>query len=85
MKRADNLVYSEILAALARMAADSRCQCETPGCGHSGRCNAFLEGDGWRTRYRVAPADGGADAVDNCEVVCPACHDRSMGRAPTPD
>ncbi len=70
----DNLVFSGILAALAKLAANSRCQCEDLACGHSGRCNAPLEEPRLKTRYRVAPSAGGRDSVDNCEVICLACY-----------
>jgi len=76
MTQSGSLVYSAILAALAKIAAGSRCQCADPGCGHGARCNTIVEGDRWRARYRVPPADGGADSLDNCEVVCTACFER---------
>lgn len=77
MTQSETLVYSAILSTLAKIAAGNHCQCVNPGCGHAGPCNAIVEGDGWRARYRVALSDGGADSLGNCEVVCLACHERS--------
>jgi 5-methylcytosine-specific restriction endonuclease McrA len=73
----DTLVYSAILSALAKIAAGNRCQCAHPECGHIGPCHAVIEGDRWRVRYLVAPSNGGTDSLENCELICFACHERS--------
>lgn len=69
----DALVYSDMLASLARIAAGNRCQCANSACGHAGPCNAVLEDGCWRAWYRVPLGDGGSDTLDNCEVICLAC------------
>ena len=61
--------------------AQGRCECQREGHGHGDRCEERLLWNrrdligpgGWRARPWVAVEDGGADAPENCEIVCWRC------------
>jgi len=38
-----------------------------------------MEGEGgWEAHHRVPESQGGSDKLDNCAIVCWACHNRTL-------
>lgn len=58
-------------AALSR--SEGYCEAEGSLYDREGRCNADL-GKGFEFDHVLACSNGGENSLDNCLVVCPACH-----------
>lgn len=84
------MAFSDQVVRAAFSRAEGRCECTRISHGHLSRCNAallwHLRGSdfpgGWEAHHKTSVAAGGADTLDNCEILCQECHKktRSYGR-----
>jgi len=69
------MAFSEDTKDKAFRRTGGRCECTAISHDHGSRkCSRFISRQGAAYRYLTAQSAGGSDGVENCQVVCAACH-----------
>lgn len=75
------MAFSEETKDAAYERAGGQCECRRRDRLHpGGRCPKLLKRHGKKTHFNHRHAEhlGGSDGLDNCEVLCRRCHERTV-------